>query len=389
MSREDDMAGGVRAFRRPWRRMALWGQLAILVLCCAFACTAFAQRPPLERPRTAEVVVERLPRGYAALEGSTRQPPVLQAAALLSAAAATGDARLATRAESLLPVTGQQSRQLDVLRLRAFAAQHRHAFADAARLLDAVATRAPRDGDTRLSLAQLHLVQGRLDLARRDCATLVLGIDAQDGMLCIASVALRRGDVAQAAAAADRWLARPSTDAATLRYVQVLRGEIAARAGDPAADAWFRQALAIAPGDVRTRSAFARYLRAVGRHRDVIALVGAAPSTETLALQQTLSATALRDPRAAAKTRTLADRFARAHAIGVQPELRDEAEFKLTLQGDPVGALLLAQRNFETQRDFEDVDLLLRTAAAAHRPDALAPLRQWASSQSLPLGPPQ
>src|SRR4249919_2718212 len=317
--------------------MSREGPWAVFALCCAFANLAFAQRPPLERPRAAAVVVERLPRGYAALERTTQQPRVAQAAALLSAAAATGDARLATRAESLLPATGAQANHLDVLRLRAFAAQHRHAFTDAARMLDAIAARAPRDGDTRLSLAQVHLVQGRLDLARRDCATLVLGIDAQDGMLCIASLALRRGDVAQAASAADRWLAQPSSDVATLRYVRVLRGEIAARAGDPAADAWFRQALAMGPGDVRTRSAYARYLRGAGRHRDVVALVGAAPPTETLALQQALAATAIQDPRAPALTRTLADRFARAHAIGLQPELRDEAEFKLTLQHDPGG----------------------------------------------------
>src|SRR4249919_147861 len=381
------MAVGVHACRRPWRGGLQRGlQLAVIVLGCANASMAIAQRPPLERPRAAAVVVERLPRGYAALETTTQQPPVAQAAALLSAAAATGDARLATRAESLLPATGAQANHLDVLRLRAFAAQHRHAFTDAARMLDAIAARAPRDGDARLSLAQVHLVQGRLDLARRDCATLVLGLDAQDGMLCIASLALRRGDVAQAASAADRWLAQPSSDAATLRYVRVLRGEIAARAGDPAADAWFRNALALAPADVRTRAAYARYLRAAGRHREVVAMIGSAPATETLALQQALAATASRDPRASGMTRTLGDRFARAHAVGVQPELRDEAEFKLTLQGDPAGALVLALRNFDTQRDAEDVDVLLRAAMAAHRADALAPLRRWAASQSLPIG---
>lgn len=390
MLREDDMAGGKRASCRPWRALVQRGlQRVVVVVCCAFASNAFAQRPPLERPNAAATIVERLPRGYAALESATQQPPIVQAAALLSAAAATGDARLATRAESLLPTTGPDAQHLDVLRLRAFAAQHRHAFSDAARMLDAVAVRAPRDGETRLALAQLHLVQGRLDLARRDCATLVLGIDAQDGMLCIASVALRRGDLAQAASAADQWLAQPSADAGTLRYVLVMRGEIAARAREPAADAWFRKALSLSPGDVRTRSAYARYLRASGRHREVVALVGTAPATETLALQQALSATASNDPRAAAMTRMLGDRFARAHAIGVQPELRDEAEFKLALQHDPAGALSLAQRNFATQRDWEDVDLLLRTATAARQPEALVPLRQWAAAQSLPIAVPR
>jgi hypothetical protein len=42
-------------------------------------------------------------------------------------------------------------------------------------------------------------------------------------------------------------------------------------------------------------------------------------------------------------------------------------------------------RNFRDQRDEEDVDLLMRAAAAAGKPEALQRLRVWAAAQRLPL----
>lgn len=80
----------------------------------------------------------------------------------------------------------------------------------------------------------------------------------------------------------------------------------------------------------------------------------------------------------------LAVRYATAHAVGAQPELRDEAEFLLSLRGDAGAALALALRNFETQRDYEDIDLLNRAARAAGRPESLAGLRTWAAGEGLP-----
>jgi hypothetical protein len=343
--------------------------LQVLVIAGALVvpATAFAQRPPLEMPRDGATVVERLPRGYAALAPARRQPPLQQAAALLASAASTGDARLAARAEALLARYPDKTDEPAILRLRAFAAQHRHRFGEAAALLARVVRLSPRDGSARSSLVQVHLVQGRLDLARRECAALALGIDAQEAWVCLASLALRRGDHARAARAADRWLAQPSPDPAALRYMEVMRGEIASRAGDPGADAWFERALALGPDDVRTLSAFARHLRATQRPQAVVALLGDAPATETLALQQALAAREAGDPRAPMFARKLADRFARAHALGVEPELRDEAEFKLVFEGDAKGALALARRNFATQRDVEDVALVVRATQATRR----------------------
>ena len=360
--------------------------LACLLL--SLAGTAAAQRPPLTVPTQADVVVERLPRGYAALvPGRVSPQPLENAGRLLALAARTGDLRLAARADALLQRLPTDSTDPAVWRLRAFAAQHRHDFATATRALERAIALAPRDADARLALASIHLVQGDLRRARAGCAALVLGIDAQAGGLCVASLALRTGDTTAAANAVDRWLAAAGADvdAEPVRHARVLRAEIAARAGDRKADAWFARALALAPDDVRTRSAYVRHLAASGRHAEALALIGESPETDGLALQQALSARALARADAATLRDALARRFARQRALGAVPERRDEADYLLALRGDADAALILAQANFAEQKDVEDVDLLWRAATAAGRPQAFAGARRWAREQGLAL----
>jgi len=354
------------------------------LFAAALAVAANSGRPPLRVPTSPGTVLERLPHGYAALEpGTAARPPLAQARTLLDAAARTGDARLATRAEALL-ATLPRPEAPEALKARAFAAQHRHDFAGALRLLDAAIAHAPGDGDARLARAQVRLVQGRLPAARADCAALVLGMDADGGALCLIALSLRRGDYTQAASLTERELALITHDPALRRWLLATRGEIASRAGEAGADRWFRAALALAPDDVRTLAAFARHLRAHRRPRQALALLEAAPPTDGLRLQAALAA---REAGAAAADALAADmdrRYALARALGTPPELRDEADYQLALRGDPFAALGLAQRNFGTQRDAEDVDVLARTARAAGRDDVLRALRRWSRDVGVP-----
>jgi len=355
---------------------------------------AWAQRPPSRVPTDSQAVLERLPRGYARL-----MPSIIPAASavtpvsiarvrqLLTAAAQTGDARLAARADALLTRLPMHTKDPDVLLARAFSAQHRHDFAAAAPLLDAVIARSPRNAAARLSRAQLQLVRGRLDLARADCTALALGIDAGSGLLCVGMLSLRRGDYAAAASALEHWLQDNAATDETRRYALLMRAEVAARAGDRDAETWFRRALAPAPDDVRTLTAYARHLRSVGRDREVVSLLATQTGHEGLQLQRTLAACRLAPSGAAPLVAAQERRFAAARAAGSPPELRDEAEFLLVARHAPGAALALAQANFRTQRDYEDVALLQRAAVAARRTDVLQPLRSWAAAQHLPLPP--
>lgn len=362
--------------------------LALVVL----SPVAWAQRPPAVVPGDPATVIEQLPHGYADLEpagtgrsAGEREPSIERIRKLLATASRTGDARLAARADALLAGFRPDDDRADVLRTRAFSAQHRHDFAAALRLLDALVAKEPRDGDARLSRAQINLVQGRLKQARADCTALALGIDEGRGLLCIASLALRSGDFATAGSITGRWLAQAPADDPSRRYVLVMRAEIAWRSGDGDADGWFRKALALAPDDARTLLSYARFLRAGGHSAELESLLKGATGNDSLQLQRALAAHAAGIPQVHALVEAQGRRYAIAHEAGSQPELRDEADYLLTLRNQPDKALILAQRNFQTQRDYEDVDILQRAAVAAGRPQALQPLRDWAKSQGLTL----
>ena len=318
---------------------------------------------------------------------STTAPSLPQIQALLATSSRSGDMRLAARADALLsrlPDNGSPA----VLRAKAFSAQHRHDFSGALRLLDAALIKDPDDNDSRLSRAQIQLVQGRLDLARKDCGALTLGMQIDAGALCLIALSMRRGNQAQAGRLADRLIAQAGSDPDLMRYLLTTRGEIASRAGDADIDPWFKRALASAPDDVRTLAAYARALRASGRNREVLDLLASGPDTDTLQLQRTLAANAIGSADATRLIDSQGRRYALAHAVGTQPEMRDEAEYLLTLRGDANAALELALRNFRQQRDVEDVDILRRAALAARRPDALAELQAWARAQNLDLTKP-
>ena len=90
--------------------------LAALIL---LPLTALADRPPALVPRDAATVIEKLPRGYAALTPVAANQPVsmAQVQQLLGTAARSGDARLAARAAGLLDRFPANDRSPDVLRV--------------------------------------------------------------------------------------------------------------------------------------------------------------------------------------------------------------------------------------------------------------------------------
>lgn len=361
------------------------GVLALL-LCLVPLC-AWGQKPPIVVPDDPGVVVERLPEGYAELMpgSASLTPTVPRVMEMLEVGARTGDARLIARAEQRLRAGGATSDPERLFAL-AYAAQYRHDFQTARRLIDRLLELDPRNGPGRLARAQILLVTGEVAAAHADCQTLAFGIDSGRGTLCLAMVQQRIGRSESAGRLLDLWLGRRKEPGSALRrHVLVMRAEAAGRNGDADADQWFERALAVAPHDVRTLSAFSRYLRTHGRSDEALALLEDAPQTDHLFLERALVARTAAPGNVAALTAELARRYRMGHEIGLPPDLRDEAEFLLTFQGDAAPALALARRNFEHQRDYEDVSLLCRTAAAANRPAALGDLHAWANAQELEL----
>jgi len=357
----------------------------LLVLLLA-SSPAAAQRPPLVVPDDPNLVLEVLPPGYTglsapALPGDAQLPRIQQ---MLDAAARTGDTRLSTRAQALLERIEPDKVDADVLRARAFSAQHRHDFDLSRELLTQVLRRDPSDGGALLSRAQVNIVQGDMTKARSDCATLVLRVDAGLGTICTAALQLRLGDYPSAARLADRWIAGSDASASMQRFVLMMRGDIASRMGATDATRFYQRALALDQQDVRTRLAFARHLRRIGQPREAIAVLRSAAASDTVLLQRTLAAREAGLPDAKQWADQLAKSFELARQTGTDTELRDEAEYFLVVRQNPERGLQLALENFRTQRDLEDEELLERAAKAMRRPEALQTLRDWRKSQQMP-----
>jgi len=360
-------------------------RLLILAVLAAWCADARASRPPMEIPASGDMVLESLPAGYPGPAARAAKPTLDSVDALFAASKQTGDMRLAARAEATLQSLPSAQRQsARGLRMRAAAAQHRHDFSAAAALLDQALALDSRDAGARIARAQVYLVQGRVDDARKDCIRLALGVDVSVGTLCAASVALRKGELDQAAVMVDRWIGQAQSDPDIRRNVLVMRGDIASRAGDADADKWFKAALRLRPSDVRTLSAYARHLNHAGRHEAARAMLTNAPAAEGLELQDAVAALASGHPDGHRKAEDLAQRYATTRSVGMLPELRDEAELELAM-GNRKRALELALLNFRSQRDYEDTELLVRAAVAADRPGAAAPAHVWARGENLDL----
>lgn len=371
-----------------------------LVMLLTTAMPAAAQRPPRVVPERGDALVGTLPRGYSKLEPiatdrvtavTGQRPRVISGnaadlsriGALLEAASMTGDTRLVARADAMLLRQPVADGNPNLLRLRAYSAQHKHDFSGAIRLLDALVAADPRNAGARLSRAEIQLVQGRIDKARADCRALVLGVDADTGLLCAASLALRTADYTTAASLLDRMLGEFKPIDPHRTFALLARAEVASRAGETDANTRYQQAITASPGDIRTRVSYARHLRRNGQDAQVEAVLAGTEQSDTAQLQRTLAAVAANRPGAEALVAGQARRYAMAHELGSEPEMRDEAEFLLVLKRQPREALALALRNFEEQRDFEDVDILVRAANSAGDSGALAGLHAWQKSQGL------
>lgn len=116
---------------------------------------------------------------------------------------------------------------------------------------------------------------------------------AQSARFEAAQALLREGRVAEAVAAAQA-LAR---DASAAADAQQLLGMALAEAGDaPAADAAFRRALVLAPGNPVPALNFAGWLRRSGRPREALAALEGLPESAQVWIQRGLAALKLREP---------------------------------------------------------------------------------------------
>jgi predicted Zn-dependent protease len=360
---------------------------AVLLLAAAPAIAApfvpAADSEVLERVRPSGDPVARELR---VLAGRLRDNPGDQPTALelarkhLVIARTTSDPRHVGYAEVALRPWLELAEPPPAVRLlRATIRQSRHEFDAALADLDAVLALAPGHPQALLTRATVRLVRADIAGAGRDCRALARRAGALVVAACQASVDAASGQARRGAATLQNALASAPDEASGVRsWALTALAESFMRIGDAAAaEASFREALALDPDDVYTRAALADLLLDAGRPAEARAVVGHDLGPDALLLRAALTAQATAAADADALIGLLLDRMEAATRRGDTTHLREAARVRLDLLADPRRALELAQRNFAIQREPADALLLLRTAQAARQPDAAGPALAW------------
>ncbi len=279
---------------------------------------------------------------------------------------------------------------VEVLQMRADILQWQHQFDAAERDLDAIIAADSRGvNQAHLTRATVELVQGRPDVARHDCVTLIDHVETLIAATCIASANSLTGDPATIEKALGTAIAQtPGASNDALLWAWTEMGEIDERMNRPdAAETAFQNALAVmrksGHRDPYLLAAYADFLLDRGRPAEVVPLLDGLSRMDNLLLRLALAEDAL--GRGDANMRALAQehsddlqrRFDETRQRGDSVHQREEAIYLLKLRHAPDQALQVAKENWQRQRELIDARVLLEAAKAAGKPEAADDVRAW------------
>lgn len=370
-------------------RLKLWP-----VLACLFLLSALHAAPYV--PANDAQVLERLPfkandpvaRELVQLRAALqRNPRDVEVAVQLGRryfelVAAEGDPRYIGYAQAALaPWWDLPAPPVEVQVLRASLRQFRHDFSGALADLNQALAREPRHPQARSLRAIIHIVQARYNEARSDCAALREVASELIALGCESMVQGLTGQAAQAYAALSKMQAE-NTGASREERLWVLTrlAEMAQRLGRlDAAEAHFKQALALDVSDTFLLAAYADFLLDQGRASEVVSLLRDKSRSDTLLLRLVFAEQALKLPTARQTANALADRFHAAQLRGDTVHQQEEARFALHVQHDAKKSLGLALENWKVQLEPRDARIVLEAALAAKDPNAAKPVLRWLS----------
>ncbi|NPD69013.1 hypothetical protein HN018_24480 (plasmid) [Lichenicola cladoniae] len=300
-----------------------------------------------------------------------------------------GDPRYLGRAEAALsswPVTASATPP-DILLLYSIIQQSNHDFTGSLATLARVIAAKPDSVQAWLVRAAVHQAQADYKAASLDCGQVASGRLGLVPDTCTASVMSLTGRATVALRAIAISLQQNAAEARSQPGIAVwtltLEAETADRLGDPSAETYYRQALAIDPNDPYLLGAWSDWLLDHGRPLDVVALLADRTRIDPLLLRLALAEQQTKRGQLARHLDELEARFDASRLRGETVHRREEARYMLALRHRPIEALALAQANWTVQREPADARILLEAAIAAGRPGAAAPVRAWLSDNGV------
>ncbi len=343
----------------------LW--LACLLLSGgAIAATAL-------HPSRGDEVVERLPtitRVRPAAVASAMADPVAaaaQARAHIATARQTGDTRYWGRAQAVLaPWWDQPNAPVDLAILQATVQQGRHDFQAAHLILQAALRRAPGHAQGWLNLAALERLSGHYTEALRACDAVARAGQNLYALACQLETQSLQGQTAAARTGFTQLLAA-TQDPAQTSWLQSLLAESEERAGaDATARTAYQRSLQAEP-DLYTSIALSDLLLRTGKAAQALAVLQPLPQTDAVLLRQATAMRRLDNPEWKTLRATLREWNAELARRGDDLSLhsREQALVALWLDDDAPGALQIARRNLDLQREPIDWWVALQSARQA------------------------
>jgi tetratricopeptide (TPR) repeat protein len=293
---------------------------------------------------------------------------------------ANADPRFVSYAQATLtPWLSRTRPDPAVLTTAATALQYLHRFDEALALLDRALAEQSLDGQAWLTKATILQVQGRFEAARQACRALIQSSGHLIALTCLGSINSLTGHLNDSYHALSRVFSDdPPLERAVRVWILDELADMAQRAGDDqAAEAYLLSALHAVPQDGYSKGDYADLLLRQGRNTEVVRLLREDESQDNLLLRLAIAATRLHSAEARRWSEMFQARYEAARRDGDFTHLREQARFLLEVRGDAGGALELAQRNWQVQREPADVRVYFAAATAAGDRAALGKLETW------------
>jgi tetratricopeptide (TPR) repeat protein len=257
--------------------------------------------------------------------------------------------------------------------------QYSHDFAGALRSLQKASELDANAPEPVAWRAAIDMVQARYADALGECTRLVPLAHPLYAQGCTAYVQASTGHLRAAYGALTSALSNANDPPAELKlWTRTRLAEMAIRLQRPdEAEAHFKDALALGVTDQFLLGAYADFLLANQRAPEAIKVLADWERSDILLLRLALAGKQAGDSRAKGWTQQLRDRFDAAAQRGDRLHEQEAARFELDVQGQPRKALDYAVRNYTSQKEPRDAEILMRSALAANEPKAAEPAIAW------------
>lgn len=328
-------------------------------------------------------VVERLPtitrvRPVAAAPAlADPMAAATQARAHIATARQTGDTRYWGRAQAVLaPWWDKADAPVDLAVLQATVQQGRHEFKSARTVLQATLRSAPDHAQGWLNLAALERLSGQYAASLQACDAVARAGQNLYALACQLETRSLQGQTAAARTGFTQLLAT-TQDPAQTSWLQSLLAESEERAGrDADAQRAYQRSLQAEP-DLYTSIALADLLLRTGKTAQALAVLQPLPPTDAVLLRQATAMRRLNQPEWKTLRATLRGWNGELARRGDDLSLhgREQALVALWLDDDAAGALQIARRNLDLQREPIDWWIALQSAHQAKDTAALQQLQ--------------